>query len=249
MKNVDWFSTVEIEVNSRCNRKCGYCPVSVLPTPITERFMSTEVFDRIVSELGSIDFRGTLSYHLFNEPLLRRDLEVLAAEVAMALPDVFQLLFTNGDLLSDERYRTLKAAGIDYFIVTRHDFSPIVERPDQKVLLPSDLVFANRGGFFAPLTEPLSMPCYAPTDMLIITVDGDVLLCCDDAERRYVMGNILRQSLEEIWLAPTFVAIRNLLQAGNRADASDICRQCNNREYFGRGENDHQHLGKERRTV
>jgi cyclic pyranopterin phosphate synthase len=249
MKDPAWFSTVEIEDNSRCNRKCGYCPVSVLPTPSTERFMSTEVFERILSELVSIDFHGTLSYHLFNEPLLRRDLEVLAAKVTMALPDTFQLLFTNGDLLSDERYRTLKAAGIDYFIVTRHDFSPIAERPDQKVLLPSDLEITNRGGFFDALTEPLSLPCYAPTDMLVVTVDGDVLLCCDDAERRYVMGNILRQTLEEIWLAPAFVAIRNLLQGGNRADASDICRQCNNREYFGRGENDHKQLGKESRTV
>jgi GTP 3',8-cyclase len=239
-----WFTVVEMEVNSRCNRRCGYCPVSVLPTPKGDRYMSEELFDRIISELERVGFRGNLSYHLFNEPLLRRDLERLVAKVAARLPKVFQLLFTNGDLLSDERYSSLKEAGIDHFIVTRHGFEPMRQRPDQTVQFPSDLVLVNRGGFLATLEEPLTLPCYAPSEMLILTVDGDVLLCCDDAERNHVMGNIARQSLEEIWFSSRFVEIRKMLQEGKRRDASEICRQCNNREYFGPGENDHKHLYK-----
>lgn len=240
-----WFSTVEIEINSRCNRRCGYCPVSVLPTPSSERFMAAEVFDRIVAELARLGFAGTMSYHLFNEPLLRPDLELLAMKVTTQLPGAFQLLFTNGDLLSDERYASLRRAGIDYFIVTRHDCTPIPERPDQKILFPSDLVIANRGGFFQPLEESLTVPCYAPTDMLIVTIGGDVLLCCDDAERRHVMGNIMRQSIEDIWFSPAFVAVRIMLQSGNRAEASSICRHCDNREYFGPSENDHKDLSQQ----
>jgi hypothetical protein len=53
-----WFSIVEIEVNSLCNRACDYCPVSVLPTPETPRFMSEEVFGRILASLQSIDYAG-----------------------------------------------------------------------------------------------------------------------------------------------------------------------------------------------
>lgn len=239
-----WFSVVEMEINVRCNRRCNYCPVSVLPAPKGDRFMSDALFDRVLAELERIGFRGNLSYHLFNEPLLRRDLETFVAKVANCLPEVFQLLFTNGDLLSEKRYLSLKMAGIDHFIVTRHGFEPIPERPDQTVQFPSDLVLINRGGFLGAQKEPLSMPCYAPSDMLIVTVDGDVLLCCDDAERRHVMGNIGSQDLEEIWFSPHFVRLRRLLQEGNRWKASDICRQCNNQEYFGPGENDHKHLKK-----
>jgi len=239
-----WFSVVEMEVNARCNRRCGYCPVSVLPTQKGDRFMSEALFDRILDELERIDFRGNLSYHLFNEPLLRRDLETLVAKVAARLPDVFQILFTNGDLLSDKRYASLKNDGIDHFVVTRHSFEPMPERPEQTVQFPSDLILVNRGGLLGALGETLTMPCYAPTDMLILTVDGDVLLCCDDAERGHVMGNIAVQDLEEIWFSPRFVSLRRLLQEGNRREASDICRRCNNREYFGPGENDHKHLVK-----
>jgi 2-deoxy-scyllo-inosamine dehydrogenase (SAM-dependent) len=222
--------------------------VSVLPTPKSDRFMNEALFDRILAELKRIGFRGNLSYHLFNEPLLHRDLETLVTKVTASLPDVFQLLFTNGDHLSDKRYASLKKAGIDHFIVTRHGFEPMPERPDQTVQFPSDLVLVNRGGLLGASEETLTMPCYAPTDMLIITVDGDVLLCCDDAERGHVMGNISAQDLEDIWFSPHFVRLRGLLQEGNRRKASDICRQCNNREYFGPGENDHKHLVKATHT-
>jgi 2-deoxy-scyllo-inosamine dehydrogenase (SAM-dependent) len=208
--------------------------------------MSEALFDRILAELVRIDFRGNLSYHLFNEPLLRRDLETLVAKVAACLPDVFQLLFTNGDLLSDDRYLALKEAGVDHFIVTRHGFEPMQERSDQTIQFPSDLILVNRGGFLGPTDKPLSLPCFAPTEMLIVTVDGDVLLCCDDANRDHVMGNIAVQDLEEIWFSPRFIRLRQLLQEGNRREASDICSQCNNREYFGPGENDHKYLQKSR---
>ncbi|MES1243475.1 MAG: SPASM domain-containing protein [Acidobacteriota bacterium] len=238
-----------MEVNARCNRRCSYCPVSVLPAPKTDLFMSESLFDRIVSELERVNFQGNLSYHLFNEPLLRRDLETLVRKAAARLPNAFQVLFTNGDLLLDERYTSLREAGIDHFIVTRHDYEPMPERPYQTIQFPSDLVLVNRGGLLGTTEEPLFLPCYAPTDMLIITVGGDVLLCCDDAERSHVMGNISVQTLEEIWFSPRFVHLRNLLQEGKRQEASEICRRCNNREYFGPGENDHKHLVKAPRAL
>jgi cyclic pyranopterin phosphate synthase len=239
-----WFTIVEMEVNARCNRRCSYCPVSVLPVLKQEKLMSSAVFERILAELQRIGFKGKMSYHLFNEPLLRRDLEVLVAKVAQLLPEVYQLLFTNGDLLNDKRYASLKGAGIDHFIVTRHGWEDIATRPDQTVQFPSDLVIANRGGFFEPLAEPLTLPCYAPSDMLILNAEGDVLLCCDDANHTHVVGNIMRQDLEDIWFSPAFVAVRHTLQAGKRSEAPSICRSCDNREYFASGENDNKHLRK-----
>ena len=237
-----WFSSVEIEVNARCNRRCGYCPVSVLPTPPAGKIMSEQLFDRIIGELVRIGFKGNLSYHRYNEPLLRQDLEILVARAKRLLPEAFQLLFTNGDLLSNERYASLREAGIDHFLVTRHDFVPIQQRPNQTVQFPSDLVIINRGGFFKPLTEALESPCYAPTDTITITVDGEVLLCCNDAAGAQVMGNVGRDNIDDIWLSPHFVRVRRMLQAGNRRDASEICRKCDDLEYFGPGESRNEHL-------
>jgi GTP 3',8-cyclase len=234
-----WFSSVEIEVNSRCNRRCSYCPVSVIESSFQDRLMSRQLFSRIVCELDRIQYSGVLAYHFYNEPLLRRDLEMLVAEASARLPSAFQMLFTNGDLLSDQRFESLRNAGITHFVVTRHDGVPIKGRPNQTVQYPADLVLVNRGGFFKPLSEPLALPCYSPTDKLTIAVNGDVLVCCNDPERSQVMGNVGRESLSAIWNSAAFIRIRKLLQSGNRRDASPICRKCDDQEYFRPAENRH----------
>src|SRR6185503_19647429 len=140
------------------------------------KFMDDRIFERLVDQLAAIDFSGKFSYHFYNEPLLRKDLERLAAYVFERLPRVFQLLYTNGDFLTDERYRTLKAAGIDHFLITRHDgrdgdWTP--ERPQQTVQYPEDLILTNRGGTMKSvevLSEPMQKPCFAPFDFLTVTV-------------------------------------------------------------------------------
>ena len=81
-----WFRFVEVEVNSRCNRKCQYCPNFILPEPDVPKLMSDAVFERLLAELQRIDYAGRLSYHLFSEPLLRRDLERLVKSASAALP-------------------------------------------------------------------------------------------------------------------------------------------------------------------
>jgi cyclic pyranopterin phosphate synthase len=224
---------VEIEVNSRCNRKCGYCPVSVLPIPSVPKYMSDSVLDALLRELAAISFAGRISYHFYNEPLLRRDLEEVVRKVAARLPLAFQVLYTNGDMLTDERYETLLGAGINHFKVTSHSLRQHPVRPLQEVLVPADLELTNRGGTMTNLpqatAETLTLTCFAPSDMVIVTVTGDVVLCYEDAERRHVMGNILESSLAEIWFSKAFVRIRQLLSQGRRSEASALCGLCTNR--------------------
>lgn len=232
-------STVEVEINSRCNRKCGYCPVSILPVPNVARYMNDEVFGRLLGELRRIRFRGRFSYHFYNEPLLRKDLERMVAWAHTELADIHQVLFTNGDLLNDQRYTSLRDAGIELFVVTSHSGLPYPERPHQIVQYPSDLELTNRGGIMIDLPKVtpdiLHTPCFAPSEMLIVTVTGDVVLCYEDAERKYVMGNILDNSIEEIWLAEEFVDIRNKVAEGHRTGTTSICNACNNLAHAIRG--------------
>ena len=238
-KNIEpntWFTVVEMEVNSRCNRKCRYCPVSVLPPPDVPEYMSKEVFNRIINELIRINFKGRISFSLYNEPLLHPDLEVLVKELKRRLPETFLLLFTNGNLLSDERYSSLKEAGIEHFLVTRHDFSLIPERPLQSIRYPTDLILTNRGGTIFKLKEPLNRPCYAPNEMLIVTVTGDVLLCCNNGSRGHVMGNVTETSLEGIWFSKEFIRVRKVLKTGKRGEAASICHVCDNKEFLVPGE-------------
>ncbi|MGH9349180.1 MAG: radical SAM/SPASM domain-containing protein [Vicinamibacterales bacterium] len=227
-------SVVEVEVNSRCNRACSYCPVSVLPAPPVPTFMSDAVFEHLLTGLAEWRFDGRFSYHLYNEPLLRRDLERLARATASRLPDAHQVLYTNGDLLTPQRYQSLRDSGIAEFIVTRHDGDAerVAPRPRQTVLVPAQLQLTNRGGTLPTrriaLQTPLQTPCYAPSEMLIVAADGAVLLCYEDARRQHAMGNITERPLADIWTSPRFVELRARLAAGARAAAGGICAVCDN---------------------
>jgi GTP 3',8-cyclase len=225
------FSVVELEAGSRCNRTCEYCPVSLDPRPSVPVKMSRPVFDTLVGQLADVHFAGRISYHFYNEPLLRKDLDRLVGEIDRRLPDALQVLYTNGDLLDDSTFERLLAAGVDYFIVTRHSGGDFPERRFQIVQRAPDLVLTNRGGTLtdlpAPTAELVRRPCFAPSEMLIVTVTGDVLLCYEDARREHVFGNILDAHVAEIWRSPGFRAMRQQLAAGRRSQY-DICSRCTN---------------------
>lgn len=194
--------------------------------------MSDEVFERLISELARLEYAGRFSYHFLNEPLLRRDLERLVARVDAVLPRATQVLFTNGDYLTQERYSGLHAAGIDLFVITSHDGTEFPVRPFQVVQFPDLLQLTNRGGFLRHLptvTEDIrKKPCFAPSEMLIVTSSGDVVLCYEDAERKNVMGNVMAAPLDAIWNGPEFLAARTALTQGRRLDGPAICSDCTN---------------------
>lgn len=224
-------SVVEIEVCSRCNRSCSYCPVSLNPRPAVPVRMPDEVFQAVVGQLAEIPFAGRISYHLYNEPLLHTGLATMVATVDSRLPDALQILNTNGDLLDGRRYTSLREAGIDYFYVTRHSEGPYPERPFQVVQTSSDLILTNRGGSLVHLPTPTAdaarTPCHAPSEMLVVTVDGDVLLCYEDAHREHVLGNVLTSSIAEIWNDERQVATRRRLESGDRSGCG-MCTACSN---------------------
>lgn len=231
-------SVVELEVGSRCNRACSYCPVSLQPMPPVPARMSDEVFLTTIDQLAAISFAGRISYHLYNEPLLRRDLPRLVSIVDTRLPWALQILNTNGDLLDDARYAALCEAGIDIFFITRHSPGEYPQRPRQVVQTSWDLILTNRGGTLTHLPMPSMRtnrtPCFAPSEMLIVTVTGDVLLCYEDAERSHVMGNVLRTPLPEIWNSDRFRAMRRRLEQGDRS-VDGMCMRCSNVSHAGPG--------------
>lgn len=228
-----WPSVVEIEVGVRCNRTCTYCPNNTLGPTSPASFMEIDLFRRIIAQFSEIEFSGRLSFHFYNEPLMRKDLEVLVAIARAALPRAHLVLYTNGELLTDTRYCTLLEAGIDFFLVTRHNGEPMKARLHQRVQFPRDLDLSGRAGAVVHVTAPLRRACHAPSEMLIATVNGDVVLCHEDARREVVVGNLGRSTLRDIWFGEEMQRLRRHLVQGRRQEASSICARCDHRAYPG----------------
>ena len=67
------------------------------------------------------------------------------------------------------------------------------------------------------------------TDLLYkfnILVNGDVILCCNDYNKKMILGNVNEKSISEIWNSETFQKIRKTVHEGNYKKIP-VCKDCN----------------------
>lgn len=239
------FTAVEIEINHHCNRKCSYCPNSILERKNTG-LIDRSLYSKLMGELSQLGFTGRISYDFYNEPMLHPDFDDIVAETRRSLPLSPIVLYTNGTRLTRERFDTLVGKGITSFIVTRHEadidkekypFAKVLEGLDEekKKLVRyrehSALRLSNRGGTLKHLGDeglPLR-PCYVPTHIVTVTVSGNVLPCFEDFHEEMVMGNLGANSISEIWNSEHYRRMRKELRAGVRHTRGP-CKNCNKRD-------------------
>lgn len=230
---------VECELNTACNRSCSYCPQAIGLVPAENRRMPPAVFDALLGDLARIDFHGRFSHHLYGEPLLDAALPDDVCRIRAELPRAVQVLFTNGDLLDDEKHGALIDAGIALFVVTRHSVGSYPERKQQVVQYAKQLQFTSRGGsigFLAkrhPLQRFLTVPCFAPTEMAVVSWDGRILRCYEDARRAEPFGDLGTHTLAAIWAASQ--PKRAALERGDRRAAGGPCSTCDNANHVSLG--------------
>ena len=111
--------TINFETSAYCNRKCAYCPVSVVGGR-EQRFMSEEVFEKILSDLREIDYRGIMAMSLFNEPFASRDIIDRVRRVKNVLPWTYITMNSNGDYFNRDIMEEVQAAGAREVFITLH---------------------------------------------------------------------------------------------------------------------------------
>jgi MoaA/NifB/PqqE/SkfB family radical SAM enzyme len=110
---------ISFEVTHSCNAKCKHCH---LHGPVEEERASPERLGEICRELSPVVAQAS-----GGEPLLRKDLEQIVRAWRVPNRAPFIVVTTNATLLSLDRYRSLKEAGVDEFSISfdypdeRHD--------------------------------------------------------------------------------------------------------------------------------
>jgi hypothetical protein len=104
---------VEVEVFSYCNRTCWFCPNAKLDRRSQNVYMDERLYLRILADLGSIDYRGQVSYSRYNEPLSDRIILTRLRQARAALPHAVLQTNTNGDYLTRAYLDELHAAGLN----------------------------------------------------------------------------------------------------------------------------------------
>lgn len=113
-----YVNVVNIELSAYCNRKCHYCPMALYHRK--QAYMADEIWQKILTELVDIDYKGHICLNLYNEPLLDMHLVERIKEIREKLPEVFIKFDSNGDYLTREKLDELIDAGLNSMIITRH---------------------------------------------------------------------------------------------------------------------------------
>ena len=236
---------IELSLIDACNRKCVFCPKSnESVAPDTFQKMSKLIIDKIHDDLNNLGFKGIISLAGYGEPLLHKDINYIVEKLSR-VADVE--IITNGDPLSSKKLQELYISKASKVLVSMYDgpeqikkFKDLTKRANvpEEIIILRDRWYDKQNDFGVKLTnragtidtgdqEPTNKytKCYYPTYQLLIDWNGDVFLCPQDWQRRVTMGNIMQESIREIWVGKTISKFRKNLLEGKRCNKP--CSDCN----------------------
>ena len=203
--------------------------------------MPESLFYRLVDELSDMGFEGEFHPHFFNEPLLDERLPKLLSYVRRKLDRCRIFLFTNGLLLTVEKYQELARSGVNGIGITRHTpadpphlndiFAYRKRHGDDDIELNynktgvNGAIVFNRCGLI-PLKKIVETGsvCTWPSYYLTINFKGDVLLCCNDYFASFPIGNVAKHSIQYVWGKSYNRTLRESLCKDT--SKVDICLKC-----------------------
>lgn len=239
-------SVIDINTIDICNRSCVFCPRNDPSVYPNRNLKMTARGAKIISEkLKEINFSGTIAISGFGENLLNPEI----SEIIRVLKELNQKCFvecnTNGDPLTTTLAKALIESGLDCLNINMYDgpeqiqkFDKLLEEiPKNNVKYrmhwdPKDygMIYNNRSGIITWLKSETeeglkNSSCNYPFYKLFVDWNGDVLFCANDWGRTRIVGNLLQQSVEEVWLSKGMEKVRRRLIDNNRN--FNPCSNCN----------------------
>ena len=236
---------VELSLIDVCNRKCSFCPkADDQVAPDTFQKMTRKIIDEIHDQLLEIHFKGTISLCGYGEPLLHKDIYYIVKK----LSNVSKVeIITNGDVLSSKKLQDLYISNVSKVLVSMYDGPQQIEKFKKMTLnanVPEDIVilrdrwYDKYNDFGVKLTNRAGTVstgeqekigkyknCYYPTYQFLIDWDGNVYLCPQDWQRKNPMGNVMQETIFQIWKGKTLTNYRKNLLSGKRC--VNPCLSCN----------------------
>jgi cyclic pyranopterin phosphate synthase len=159
---------LRVSVTDRCNFRCPYCmPKEVFGPHFTFLDRAELLTFEEITRLARVFVRnGVQKVRLTGgEPLLRRDLERLVEQLASieGLEDI--ALTTNGSLLTREKARALKAAGLTRITISLDSLDDEVFRAMNDVDFPVARVLSAIDEAFAAGLTPVKIDAVVKRDM------------------------------------------------------------------------------------
>ena len=241
------FSGVTLETITECNLRCSYCPNSIYDRGLKKNSKKIEIglFHAVIDELAEMNWSGRIQPQGYGEPLLDDRLPQLIKYARNKLPKAPIVIFSNGILLSLDKYRELVEAGVTEFHVTQQVKTESIPAniyeiinyrkasPHRNVLFryvtnTTDNRW-NRAGIIK-ISDDENMEfrtrCLMPSQEIYITYDGNIMFCCQDYLQTCSVSvyNVKNEKLMSIWNKADYRRLRS--ETRNGIFNLGICRQC-----------------------
>jgi len=246
---LDSILTIEINTTELCNRKCVFCPrfdSNVYPNRNLN--MSVQTADLIARNLSNYNYKGRLSFSGFSENLLNKNFTKIIKAMRGHLKNNLFECNTNGDKLNPKFVNELYDAGLNILYINLYDgpeqadkFIDIMDKAEiskEKYSLRAHysqkdygLKLNNRSGMINwigldedDVNKLKGTPCYYPFYKMFIDWNADVLFCSNDWGREKIIGNLLKNTLQDVWMSNEMKKVRNRLKNGDRTESP--CNKC-----------------------
>ncbi|MDB2516494.1 SPASM domain-containing protein [Planktomarina temperata] len=240
--------TVEVNTTELCNRKCVFCPrFDEAVYPNRNLNMSVEGAELIAGRLADVDYMGKVSFSGFSENFLNKKFIDIVRVFREKLPNANLESNTNGDQLTEQVITEVFAAGLNNLYINLYDGLEQVEKYEK--IIPNrlsehvkfrahwtdddhGLILNNRSGKITWLGQDekaieklKGQKCYYPFYKMFVDWNGDVLFCSNDWGKERVIGNLIQNSLSDVWFSKAMTSIRKKLAKGDRSLSP--CNSCN----------------------
>ena len=196
---------IEIELFSYCNRKCKWCPNSIIDRQSVNLELPDDILETLMQDLQKMHYEGVFSFSRYNEPfayfeLLNKKLEI----IKKYFPNNKMVSNTNGDFITEEVLSEMlidELSIMDYDDKTKEEILEkmkflniqnikdyghyfVGDYQNKKVLYYCSWNIVNtpsdRGGTLSEYSsKKRKASCMEPTYFLGINYDGTVSPCCN----------------------------------------------------------------------
>lgn len=234
---------ISIETIDRCNGTCEFCPANKNADKRPFAKMDEVLFHKLIGELAECGYDGYLNLYVNNEPFMDTRIEDWYRYAKEYLPKAKMLLYTNGTLITEQRFRAV-IPYIDKMIINNYSddltlhpaikaiYELVQKTPeywDKDITIQLRYVreiLTNRAGA-APNKQQKKnsgMVCIMPFTDITVYPNGTVGLCCSDAQEKTNLGNVATGTLREVWRSTQYRELRRLL--GEDRDGYPFCAGC-----------------------
>ena len=233
---------IEISESGTCNRTCSFCPRSDPKFEDKKEFISNKLHEKMCIELKELNYKGTVRFSGFIEPMLDKNIYNLISMVRNYIPESNIEMVTNGDPLNLARLKKLFNSGLNRILISAYDGKKEAEKLNDlcksanlterdfivrhRYLSEDDdfgITLSNRSGLMEnaefkieTLKEPMKKPCYIPSYTFFLDYQGDVLMCPHDWGKKIILGDLNKEKLLDIWFNNKSMQVRKMLNKANR---------------------------------